>query len=720
MESARYDLEFREGQPVLGALRPAMSPHAKITTHTFRGQVWYVAQDPVTLQYFRFGPTEHRVVKLLDGKHTLREIHTELQREMGAEAPSFQDLVAFVQMLRSANLLQSPEGEKLEALFERMKKKRSQRRKQMLSNFLFPQIPLCDPDRFLARTLPYVRFLFTRWFLAVWAAVVLVGIGTFFYHIRDLARPAEGVLAPENLFLLWATFVVLKAIHEFTHAFLAKHFGSEVHRMGILFLVLVTPCAFVDVTGLWGVEGKHRRALVAAAGMMSELFIAIFALFVWLGTEPGTLHSLAYNVIFIASVSSVLFNGNPLLRYDAYYILMDWLELPNLWINSRRYILYLGKRYLLGLKEEEPPVTQPREKLWMVVYGVASLCYRTVIVVGIVLFISTRFFGLGVFLGAAAAVLWLLVPLGKLVHYLLFAKATRGHRFRCATVFVVLAAAIITPLVRLPVARYIYAPCALEAQERAVVRARWRGFVQKVYVKDGQWVERGEPIVECVNRELDYDVVRTEKELEIARVRLAGYEQANQVAAAQAERVRIQELTETLAVLKQRVRDLKLTAPCAGLVVAPGIENMVGQFLNPGDPVAVVARGPFSKVVVVMDQSGIADVQRVRDEPVSVRFRERPGRAFECRVVKVLPQATHEVPPLGLTSAGGGELVLDPGSPRGDRTLLPWFRVELELPEEADVKLGVTGTARFRIAREPLVVQWYYKLLRVLRTKFFL
>ena len=311
MDSVRGDLEFREGLPQLSGLRPIFSPQAKITQLRLRGRVWYVAQDPVSLQYFRFGPIEHAVVKLLDGQRTLREAHLELQRQFGAEAPAFQDIVSFVQMMRSANLLQAAEAQDLDALYKRVSKRRSQRRKSFLANFLFLTIPLYDPDRFLARTVEHVRFLFTGWFLAVWVGVVLTGIVLGFAHLGELARPAEGVLSPDNLLLLWLCFVGLKLIHEFSHAYLAKHYGSEVHRMGILFLVF-TPSAYVDVTGMWSVENKHRRALVGAAGMMAELFLGSVALFVWLATEPGTIHSLSYNVIFIATVSSVLFNGNPI------------------------------------------------------------------------------------------------------------------------------------------------------------------------------------------------------------------------------------------------------------------------------------------------------------------------------------------------------------------------------------------------------------------------
>jgi putative peptide zinc metalloprotease protein len=678
-----------------------------------------VAQDPVSLQYFRFGPTEHRVVQLLDGERTVRDIHQELQQEYGAEAPTFQDLVAFVHMLRAANLLEGQGEEKLDSLYKRVSKKRSQVTKQTLSNFLFIRIPLCDPDRFLERTLPYVRWVFTGPVFVLWLVVVLCGAAGFFWNLRSLARPIEGVLAPDNLFLLWASFVGLKIIHEFTHAYMAKHFGCEVHRLGIIFLVF-TPCAYVDVTGLWGVEDKRRRALVGSAGMMIELFIASFALLAWLTTEPGVLRSVAYNVIFIASVSSLLFNGNPLLRFDAYYILSDAAELPNLWTNSRRYIHYLGKRYLLGL-EERPPTEDRREKVWLVIYGIASLCYRTVIVVGIILFVSQVFFGLGLALAAAATIMWVFVPLGKLIHFLLFSPVTRRRRVRCVLATALFAAVVLSPLILIAFPQHVYAPCALMEQERAVARARWRGFIEKVHVRDGQVVTEGQLLAVCENEDLRYDVVRTEMAIQGAEVRLAQFEKENDVPSAQAERVRIRALNDKLQVLRSRVANLRLSAPCAGQVIAPDIDNFPGRFLGPGDALALIAQPPFSRVVVVMDQANVADVQHAQDNTVTVRFSSHPSLPVECRIEKILPEATHEVPSAGLTTQGGGPVVLDPSSKEENRTLLPWFRVELALPDDAPpIALGTTGRAQFLIAHRPLVEQWYYDVLRLLRSRFLL
>jgi len=274
-------------------------------------------------------------------------------------------------------------------------------------------------------------------------------------------------------------------------------------------------------------------------------------------------------------------------------------------------------------------------------------------------------------------------------------------------------------LAKIPFSQYLYAPCVLAEQERATVRARWPGFVDGVHVRDGDWVSRGQLVAVCTNEELGYGAVETEQELVIARIRLAGFEKENNVAGAQAESYRIQALEETLGVLRDRVASLRLTAPCAGRVIAPDIHNALGRFLAPGAPLAILAREPFSRIIVVMDQAGIADVQRVRDREVEVRFESGPTQTIRCRITKVLPQATHEVP--GHTHLAGGPIVLDPSAPEGDRTLLPWFCVELELPPGAPaVPLGTTGRVRFEIARRPLVEQWYYKLLRLLRTRYVL
>ena len=154
-------------------------------------------------------------------------------------------------------------------------------------------------------------------------AVLLAAI-----HWHDLTEDfMDRVLVPHNLLLLWLVFPVLKTLHEFGHAFATKVYGGEVHEMGVLLLVF-TPCPYVDASAASAFRTKWHRIIVGAAGMIVELFLASLALFVWLNVEPGVVRAVTYNVMVIAGISTVLFNGNPLLRYDGYYIFADYLEIP--------------------------------------------------------------------------------------------------------------------------------------------------------------------------------------------------------------------------------------------------------------------------------------------------------------------------------------------------------------------------------------------------------
>ena len=121
---------------------------------------------------------------------------------------------------------------------------------------------------------------------------------------------------------------------------------------------------------------------VAAAGMAVELFVAALALFLWLNVESGRVSAIAYNVMLIGGVSTLLFNGNPLLRYDGYYVLADWIEIPNLAQRSTRYLGYLLQHYILGVDDAVSPVTAPGERAWFICYGIASFCYRLFILAG--------------------------------------------------------------------------------------------------------------------------------------------------------------------------------------------------------------------------------------------------------------------------------------------------------------------------------------------------
>jgi putative peptide zinc metalloprotease protein len=230
-----------------------------------------------------------------------------------------------------------------------------------LSNLLFIRIPVWDPDRFLDRFVGLFGRFFSVAGLGLWLAVIVTGLWAVAGRTDDLVASAGDILDPKGLPLLYLSFILIKVVHEFGHAFACKKLGreggsgGEVHVMGVMFLIF-TPLPYVDASSSWALRRKWHRVIVGAAGMMVELAVAALAAVVWARTGAGTAaHTIAYNMIFVGSVSTLLFNGNPLLRYDGYYILSDLLEIPNLAQRGKEYLYYLVRRWAWGVRQARSP-----------------------------------------------------------------------------------------------------------------------------------------------------------------------------------------------------------------------------------------------------------------------------------------------------------------------------------------------------------------------------
>ena len=293
-------------------------------------------------------------------------------------------------------------------------------------SLLFIRVPLLDPNHFLERWKQVFGWIFSKLGLLLWCILLGFGLYIIIPNFKMLVQQNSDVLNPENLPFLYLSFIIIKVVHEFCHAFACKTFSKynqnagEVHKMGIMFLVFV-PIPFVDASSAWAFRNKWHRAIVGLSGVMAELAIAAIAAIVWFYTSTGTLHIIAYNIIFVASVSTLLFNGNPLLRFDAYYVLVDITEIPNLGQRSTQFLYYLVKRFVWGVTHAWNRLTWG-ERIWFVFYGLASTAYRIYISVRILLFLNDRLpkelFILVPFFGLSAVIGWIIVPFGKFIRYL--------------------------------------------------------------------------------------------------------------------------------------------------------------------------------------------------------------------------------------------------------------------------------------------------------------
>ncbi|HEX6244241.1 MAG TPA: hypothetical protein VFZ61_25165, partial [Polyangiales bacterium] len=357
------------------------------------------------------------------------------------------------------------------------------------------KIPLYDPDRMLERALPWIQPLFGRFGLLLWLGVVGWGAMLAGQHWNELTRDlGHSVLAADNLLIIALVFPLVKAIHEFGHACAVKAWGGEVHEMGVMLLVLM-PVPYVDASASSAFPEKGRRAVVGAAGMLVELFLAALCLMLWLEMQPGLLRAVLFNVMLIAGVSTVLFNANPLLRFDGYYILSDLVEIPNLRQRASQYAASLFQRHLFGMPL--PPFEAgAREKALLLTFLVLSFVYRISVTLAIALFISGAYFYVGLLLAIWAVASATVLPLVGLVAYLALNPRLGPYRRRAIITSSLLAGVLAVLLFVVPVSSWTNAQGVVSIPEQSLVRASAEGFVARVVAQPGAAVRRGDPLVE--------------------------------------------------------------------------------------------------------------------------------------------------------------------------------------------------------------------------------
>jgi putative peptide zinc metalloprotease protein len=690
----------------VAALKPRLRSHARLHRHRYRGEVWYLLQDPVSNRVHRFTPGARLIIAAMDGKRTVADLWELANDRLGEEAPTQDEVINLLGQLHAADLLQSDVTPDASEAFDRGQREEKALKRRSFMNPMAVRIPLWDPDAFLERVNPLVRTLWSRWGAAAWLAVVLPALILLPPHWSELTNNfSDRVLAANNLLLLWLVFPLIKALHEFGHATATKAGGGEVHDMGIILLVLI-PVPYVEASAATTFKSKYERATVGAAGMLVELFLAAIAFYLWLLIEPGTGRAILFNVMVVAGVSTLVFNGNPLLRYDAYYILADLIEMPNLAKRALSYWDYVAKRYLFGMDDADQPHASRSEQAWLLFYGVASAIYRIMVTIAIAIFIAGEFFVIGVILAIWAVVAMAVVPLIKGVQQIVDTASVRKYRRRVISVTAAATAVLVLVLFVIPMPFRSSAEGVIWLSEEAMVRAGVNGFVSRLLVASGTRVTRGEALVESTDPAL-------EAQLRLGEARVAELEASYAaqfiVDRAKANIIREQLESEKAALrrIRERADALIARAGADGVFSAPQAADMPGRFYRKGELLGyVVEKGhPLARVVVAQD---VVDVIRSSTEEVRVRYVHRPDVVAEGKIVRQVPAGGEMLPSRALGTEGGGKISVDPRDQKGAKTLERMFQVDIELPGDTSAAYyGERVYVRFDHEKEPLALQWY-------------
>jgi len=707
----------------------------------YQGETSWIVKDPVAMKYFRLQAPERIVIEMLNGENSYEQIKNRLSTEFPDKKIRVEDVHMLVNSFHTNGLLISNSPDQSAPLIVRRNKELKQKATQLLMSVMSLRFPGVDPERFLTWLYPKFRWFFTKTCFAICFAICLAACILVLMNLDEFYRrlPEFGQFFNlKNIFFMASIMIVTKSIHELGHGLMCKHFGGECHEIGFMLLVL-TPAMYCNTSDSWILPNKWHRIAIGAAGMYIEVVLAAICTFVWWYTQPGVVHYMALNIIFLCSVSTLIFNANPLLRYDGYYMLADFLEIPNMGQKSKTALTSTLRVWTLGMKPINPRLLPQRNQITFAVYAVASFVYRWFVMLMIFWFLAKIFepYGLSV-IGHAMIAFSLVgmigIPIYKLIKFFMYPgrfREVKKKRFAISTVLVFLAGWF---LFTFPVTHHVRATFVVQPVDVQNIYVTQPGILKNVNFRPGDIVSKGDVIAELEN--IDLEVAReklrgllAQTDAKLVDLRL----RQNQTGSAQlddlarqvvATEVRADEIRNRMVIQNRLIEELKLVADRDGQIIPP--PNVPTQPTNlmeqrtltrwSGTPLDEENQSSFldhqtlycrvgdpntMKATLVIDQSDAKFVQS--GQKSTLMFNELLGQTFRGEISSVSRDPLTNVP-RELSINNGGSIATKPSPDGAEAPMFPSYEATVLLENMGDTKLvtGYRGHAKIKVGSAPL------------------
>lgn len=721
---------FSESWYRVGQLTPRLRSMVQTYRQHYRGATWQVLRDPSNNQFFRVDDANYHFLGLLDGKRTVNQAWELTCEQNGDAAPTQGEAIQLLGQLYQSNLLDADFPADVTTMFERFRKRRQREFKGHLGNLLFIRIPLYDPDRLLNFLLPMFGWLFSPIGVMLWFILGIYALSQLAGNVGALWQQSSGILAPENLIYLYACSIFIKLLHETGHGIACKYFGTrkdelasggtpggEVHTFGIMFMVFI-PLPYVDASSSWAFRNKWHRAFVAAGGMYIELAIAAVAAIIWANTTDELVTGLAYNIMFIAGFTTILFNANPLIKFDGYYILADLSETPNLQQRSKQYIYYLVKKYLYGVRNPMNPAHTLAERPWLSLYAVAAFLYRIVLTISILFMVldTETFFFVGIIFAVSALIGWVAMPLGKWMHYIASHQELLRTRGRAMIITAVFFALIFIGVGMIPIPDRSRAQGIIESRTTSKVFAGADGFVMNTLPSDANIDSVDEAIVESSNFDLQLQYERLGAERNLYR---AYYRQARNDDPAYAQTVleQISAVDEQIVRVQEQLDDLQVKSPVQGVWVSPVDHRIQGAYIRRGEELGQVVDPNDLVIRIIADQAlgPRLNGELAVGDSIELKVQNRPDHTFNATLLRKPEGGQRTLPSEALGYMAGGSIATDTQAQDPRATAETVFEFMLEIPQDWQSELsfelypGQRVMARFELPPSPIAYQlWRY------------
>lgn len=651
--------EIDESSYEIGAVQLSLRSDLSFRRQSFGGDVCYVIEDSARSQFFRIGVAEYTFASLLDGQTSIAAAVAEAATRLGSDAFTESQAGAFCGWLVDTGLASTPQSLSTDRLAKGVERSHQKRRKEWLNPIML-KLPFGNPDIGFRRLLPFACWIFSVMGVVCWLSVLVVGC----YHATanwEQLWASSPILASNNWVWLAITWMCLKVTHETAHGLACQHFGGETREAGVLLLLFV-PLPYVDVTCTWRFGSKWKRIAVSAAGIYAEMFIAACAAILWAYTDSAVVQHHAANIMATAGFATIVFNINPLMKFDGYHILTDLLELPNLATHGQQDLVATSRQWLLGI----PGAAKewPEGRLLVIrSYGIAAFLWRIVICVSLVFAAEGLYHGAGVILAATAVLLWVVVPTLQFLRYFVVGDAVNPpdrQRFVCI-------ASVCCGLVYLtwnyvPYVERMQLPAVVDYDPAVTVRSATAGFVTQVSVAAGDKVLAGDTLFQLENPELAARITDTSLAIAKSRLDATVFHRANNLAAWQVEQENEASLQTRLNELNQQAAALIVTAPSDGMVLSGKTEDLLGRWVTSGTELVVLGDDALRTIRFVVSQAYIEDVRQAATKPISIHIWGFDGDDASGTIKSIAPRGSVELKDSALATLAGGPLAVEASS----------------------------------------------------------
>ncbi len=709
-------------------MKPRLRPHVQVTRQHYRGKRWHVAHDPTSNNFYRLSPVAYDFVSTLDGSRDVENAWKAGMSKFGDAAPTQGEVIELLSQLYNSNLLSTDAPPETEQLLQRGRARTHRRLMTQAVGLMYLRLRLINPDPLLNKLEPIFRPVLGRTGLVLWCLLVLGAFVSILPEWSRLIGRFDEFVSPANFGWMLFVFVLLKLWHELGHGLICKRLGGQVPEAGVMLLVFF-PSPFVDASSAWAFPSKWQRMAVGAGGMIFELAAAAVAAFVWLASADGSMaKQLAYYTMLSASVATVVFNINPLMKFDGYYMLADLLETPNLMQRSQQMLYYYAQKHLFRADSPRAPSASRGERATLTTYGVLAAVYRVLLFFGITLFILGQWFGIGLVLAAWSAAMWFILPVGKYVHWLASSSMLVDKRARAVLTTLALSVAAFVLVGVVPVPDWRRATGVVESTSRAGVFFDTEGFVASVAVRSGDRVEAGQELARLRSPQLD--ATRRGTEAQLAEMIVIGRQSRarGEIATAQMAEAQVGLFEAQLAEVASREAALVVRSPIGGVVVGDiGSDPALaaGSFVKRGQALCEVLDPDRLRIAASLAQGDSSWLAQVPRDQVWVGIRpvSDPWRVVEGGRVWSPAAAQRELPHPALGYLGGGQVEVDQQDRRGRTSKRPQFTVYIDAPETPagatpPARLGVPGErvyVRFSLPARPILAQVVDRFLKLVQ-----